>query len=235
MSYEWAVGGLLVGFAALVVMCYFVGMNPLVAAVYLVIYLIFATTITRLRAEAGPAWVMGPDMNPMDCVIQPVGSGFVGTQNLVALAYFSWFSMEMRCCPMPVQIEAMKMTSTNRLRQRSVMIVMLLAIVVGIAIGFWACLGVWYKFGADTAKVEGWRTWMGRAPFERISGYVQNPTRPDVSGVVAVAFGVGVTFLLSYLRTKFIWFPFHPAGYVLANTGTMYWLWCPSSSRGYAK
>jgi len=40
-------------------------------------------------------------------------------------------------------------------------------------------------------------------------------------------FGVVVVFFLSAMRTRFIWFPFHPAGYVLANTGTMYWLWCP--------
>jgi hypothetical protein len=32
---------------------------------------------------------------------------------------------------------------------------------------------------------------------------------------------------LSLMRVRFVWFPFHPAGYVLANTSTMYWLWCP--------
>ena len=40
-------------------------------------------------------------------------------------------------------------------------------------------------------------------------------------------FGGCFTFFLSVMRTKFFWFPFHPVGYVLANTGTLYWLWCP--------
>jgi hypothetical protein len=37
----------------------------------------------------------------------------------------------------------------------------------------------------------------------------------------------GSTFVLSLLGSRFVWFPLHPAGYVPANTGTMYWLWCP--------
>ncbi len=128
---------------------------------------------------------------------------------------------------MPATVEAMKMAHSTRVRQRLMTVVLLAAIVAGIAVGFWACLAVWYKFGAGTAKVEPWRTHMGRVPFDRITGYIRNPMRADVPGVIAMSFGAGVTFLLSLLRSRFVWFPFHPAGYVLANTGTLYWLWCP--------
>lgn len=227
MSYKAAVAGLALGFVAMVAFCTAVGVSPLVAAAYLAVYLVFATTITRLRAEAGPAWVMGPDMDAASTVIQPIGSGAFGSQSLIALAYFNWFSIEMRCCPMPVQVESMKMAQAARLRQRMMTVVLLAAIVIGIAAGFWACLAVWYKFGAGTAKVEPWRTYMGRAPFDRMTNYINNPTRTDVAGILAMIFGASFTFLLSYMRSRFIWFPFHPAGYVLANTGTMYWLWCP--------
>jgi len=227
LSYGTAVIGLIAGFIIMVAMCMAVGVSPLVAAAYLGIYLIFATTITRLRAEAGPAWVMGPDLNALDSVIQPVGSGAFSHRNLIALAFFHWFSIEMRCCPMAVQSESMKMAQATRTRQRAIAFVLLAAIVLGIAIGFWACLAVWYKYGAGTAKVESWRTSMGKGCFDRVTNYIKNPTRTDIAGIMAIIFGMCVVFFLSFMRTKFIWFPFHPAGYVLANTGTMYWLWCP--------
>lgn len=227
MSYSTAVGGLMLGFTALVVFCFLAGMSPLVATAYLALYLIFSTAITRMRAEAGPAWTMGPDMNALDTIVQPVGSGVFNRQNLVALAFFNWFSIELRCCPMPVQAEAMKLAQAAKLRQKAITVLMLAAIVLGIAIGFWACLAVWYKFGAGTAKVEPWRTGMGIAPFNKISDYMLTPTKPDIPGVMAIGLGAIFTFFLSYMRSAFIWFPFHPAGYVLANTGTMYWLWCP--------
>jgi hypothetical protein len=227
MSYTMAVGCLAVGLLVMVAFCYYVGMSPLVAIAYLGLYLLFSTTISRFRAEAGPAWTMGPDMNALETVIQPIGSSAFSKRNLIALAYFNWFSIEMRCCPMPTSIEGMKIAQTARIRQPVIMLLMIAAIVVGIAVGFWACLKVWYQFGAASAKVEPWRTFMGRAPFERVTYYMNNPTRPDLAGTIAILFGAGFAFVLSLLRTKFVWFPFHPVGYVLANTGTLYWLWCP--------
>lgn len=227
MRYRTAVVGLVIGFAAMVAFTSYVGMSPMVAIGYLGLYLIFATTITRLRAEAGPAWTMGPYQDAVTTFIQPFGSGALGVRNLIALGYFNWFSIEMRCCPMPVTLEAMKMSQASRMRQQAMTLLMLAAIVAGIAVGFWACLSVWYDFGAGSAKVEPWRTNMGRVPFDRVSNLLANPTRPDTPGVLAMLFGAAVTIFLSLMRSRFIWFPFHPAGYVLANTGTMYWLWCP--------
>lgn len=227
MGYETAVIGLMLGFLAMMAFCFYVGMSPWLSLVYLGLYLIFSTTIARLRAEAGPAWTMGPSINAMDSIVQSIGAGKFGTQNMVALAYFNWFSLEMRCCPMPAHIEAMKMAQSARIRQRAMTLVMICAIVVGVAVGFWACLAVWYKFGAGTAMVEPWRTNMGRVPFERITNYMANPNMPDVPGMMAMGFGTLMTFFLSAMRSKFIWFPFHPAGYVLGNTQTMNWLWCP--------
>lgn len=227
MTYKLAVYGLMAGFAVMALGCVMVGMSPMVAVGYLGLYMVFATTISRLRAEAGPAWVMGPGWDAMDSLVRPIGSSAFSHGNLAALAYFHWFSIEMRCCPMPVQAEAMKMAQANRARQKIMTVIVLAAIVAGIAIGFWACLAVWYKFGAGSAKVEPWRTGMGRAPFDRITGFIVNPTRPDMQGMAAIVFGILFTFLLSLMRSRFFWFPFHPAGYVLANTGTMYWLWCP--------
>jgi hypothetical protein len=227
MSYKLAVYGLMAGFAVMVGFCVWVGVSPLVAAGYLGLYMVFATAISRLRAEAGPAWVMGPGWDAMDSLVRPIGSSLFSQGNLVGLAYFHWFSIEMRCCPMPVQAEAMKMAQVKQIRQRVMTVVVIIAIVVGIAVGFWACLAVWYKFGAGSAKVEMWRTNMGKAPFDRITGYIANPRGADIPGTMAIIFGLGFTFLLSLMRSRFVWFPFHPAGYVLANTGTMYWLWCP--------
>lgn len=227
LSYRTAGIGICVSFVGMLALCYYVGLSPLVAAAYLGLYLIYSTTITRLRAEAGPAWTMGPSLNAMDGLIQGIGPAKLGAQNLIPLAYLNWFSIEMRCCPMPAQIEAMRIAQAAKLRQRTMTVVLLLAIVAGTAVGFWACLAVWYSFGAGTAVVEPWRTAMGKVPFDRATNYLLNPRPPDVAGIAAIGFGAAVTFVLSLLRSRFVWFPFHPAGYVLANTSTLDWLWCP--------
>ncbi|MFQ3550104.1 MAG: DUF6785 family protein [Armatimonadota bacterium] len=227
LSYKTAINGLIISFAVMLILCSLTGVSMAFAFAYLAIYLIFSLAITRMRAEAGPAWTMGPDNNALNTIIQPIGSSFFSKQSLISIAYFTWFSIEMRCNPMPTTAETMKMADVVRIKQRKLMFLLLLAIVAGIGIGFWACLSVYYTYGAGTAKVEPWRTYMGAAPFYIITNNLNNPTISDINGFLAMVFGACFTFLLTYIRTKLVWFPIHPAGYVLAGSGTLYWLWCP--------
>jgi hypothetical protein len=213
---------LLVGFAFLLAFTTIAGMSIAVAFIYLAIYLIYSITITRMRAEVGPAWTMGPDLTARDSIVNSVGSASFSARNLTMLSYLNWFSTELRCDPMPSQLEAFKITQASRNNQRLMMVLM-----VGIMAGFWACLKVWYTFGASTAKVEPWRTHMGRIPFDRAAANLFQRQGPDWAGIQAIIFGGLVVVGLTAMRMRFIWFPFHPAGYVLANTGTMYWLWMP--------
>lgn len=227
MSYRGALAGLLAGFAVMSACCVLVGVPVIYAAAYLALYLLFATSITRLRAVAGPPWTEEPDVNALDTLIRPLGAGMFSAQAMIALSYFNWFSIEMRCCPMPQSMEAMKMADTLRLRQRALTVLMLLAIVVGIGVGFWACLAVWYSYGAASAKVESWRTVMGRLPFDRATGYLQGSGAADVAGTIAMGFGAVVVLALGAIRSRFVGFPLHPAGYLLGNTASMIWLWMP--------
>ncbi|MCA1595572.1 MAG: hypothetical protein LC772_03990, partial [Chloroflexi bacterium] len=216
-----------IGTAVLVGFCWVCGLSPLLAFAYIAVYLIFATAITRMRAEAGPPWNMGPDTNARDVVVHSIGTQSFGTKNLSVLAYFEWFSIEMRCVAMPGQLESMKMGEAAHLRQRLLTLVMVGAIIVGIAASFWACLLVWYHFGAGTAKVEPWRTSQGMQPFSIARSSIDNPRPADIFGMGGMAAGALVVLFFTFMRTRFLWWPFNPVGYALANTGTMYWLWMP--------
>lgn len=119
------------------------------------------------------------------------------------------------------------MASAARIRQRSLGVLMLVAVVVGIAVGFWACLSVWYTYGAATGKVEPWRTTMGRLPFDRATAYLHGSGAADIPGAIATAFGAFVVVGLGALRNHFVGLPLHPAGYLLGNTASMIWLWMP--------
>jgi hypothetical protein len=143
------------------------------------------------------------------------------------MSYFRWFSSEMRCTPSPTHIEAFRLAEGGGLKPRNVSKVMMLAMLVGTLAGFYFCLQVWYHFGAGSAKVEGWRTGMGMVGFRESEGMLNNP--PIFNPMALAWFGVGAAFtvFLSMMRIRFVWFPFHPIGYALGNTGTMYWLWMP--------
>jgi hypothetical protein len=52
-----------------------------------------------------------------------------------------------------------------------------------------------------------------------------HPTDPDVPAAAFMGFGAVVGFALMALRMRFIWWPFHTLGYILASSWAMYNLW----------
>ena len=89
-------------------------------------------------------------------------------------------------------------------------------------------LSIYYQYGAATGNVNNWRTNVGSTPFNLLSDWIKNPTPFDFNRVYGVLAGMGITGFLMVMRTRFLWWPFHPVGYVIAETQTMYWLWCPT-------
>jgi hypothetical protein len=53
------------------------------------------------------------------------------------------------------------------------------------------------------------------------------PSAPDLMGLGFFGFGAVFTILLMAIRSRFIWFPFHPLGYALAPGWTMNLIWFP--------
>ncbi len=227
MSYRAACIGLLVGFAAMMGFGLVFKISPIVFGVYLIIYLAFSLTIARLRAEAGPAWTMGPMLSAVNVTHNTLGTINISTQDMHKMAMFTWFSVEMRCCPMPVSAEAIKMQHRPGKGRSILSGMIMLASAVGIITGFIALLTVYYQTGAASSKVDVWRTAMGLNPYQTASAAALNPKNPDWSQIGAAGFGTLVTIGLSAARTAFVWWPLHPAGYVLGNTSTMDWLWLP--------
>jgi hypothetical protein len=101
-----------------------------------------------------------------------------------------------------------------------------LAVVAGIAISFAIALTIWYAYGAG-ARTDSWRTYMGRQPFDQLADALKTPVKPDVPGSLAIGAGFCITALLMLLRTRYLWWVFHPVGYAMANTPTMNQVWLP--------
>ena len=229
IPYRLAVFGFLIGFAMLWVFGLFGGMRWWVPGVLFTLYFLFAVTFTRIRAEAGLPWGYGPYVSPHGLMLDVAGRGHYDLHSLTGLAYFRWFDMDYRCMAMPHQLEAMKiatMTAPRRMDPRHLYLVILWATLIGILSSWWALLSIYYQHGAATGNVNGWRTSVGSDSFNALADWIKNKPPFEMGRVYGVLTGMGVTALLMAMRTRFLWWPFHPVGYVLAETSTMGWLWC---------
>ena len=55
--------------------------------------------------------------------------------------------------------------------------------------------------------------------------WLTSPTQADWPGFFWAVGGGAFTLLLMSLRARFLWWPFHPIGYVVANTGFPFSFW----------
>ncbi|MBC8233402.1 hypothetical protein H8E77_27960 [bacterium] len=222
MSYRVTVVLMLLGIGFLLGFCVYAGMSLWVAVVFFLIYYMLDTAITRMRAEMGvPVHDMhngGPDqlLPPM------VGTRNLGSRNLTIMTMFWFFNRAHYTDIMPHQLEGFKMAERTGTSNKRLLIAMVVAILISIFATFWAFLHNTYHVGM-AGRIE----WFGWEPLNRLSSWLHNPSGPEAS--TPIFLGIGLTFVmfLAFMRTRFLWWPFHPAGYAVSNSWGMATVWFP--------
>ena len=233
LSYRTAVFGLLGSFIGLVLFMVWGGLPWYLGALFFLLYLALITACTRLRAEAGPMLGYGPDMNPHQMMIDLPGSQSWNIQTLTPMAYLQWFDSDYRTVAMPPQMEALKIADSvgDSLRGHVRMMArwMIVAAVLAVVSAFVEVLAIYYHYGAVSGIGDNdWRVTNGQIPFSLTRSWLDSPQPANPARLEWIGVGFVLTLLLSRARTVLVWWPFHPAGFALAQAGAaMQWVWFP--------
>jgi hypothetical protein len=221
-GYRWAVFGLIGGLIFLIIFSYQGGMAVWTAAVYFLVYFLFAISISRIRAEVGPPTHEMFDVNPRHFLVDAVGTRRISRGGLAMMSLYFAFNRGYRAHPMPHTLEGFKLAEEARMEQNRLVSIMLLATVIGVLSAFWAYLAEAHRYGfINTEDPE-----IGSGGFESLKNWLHNPTKTDVPAVAFMCVGFFITGIFWWLRRRFIFWPFHPAGYAVASsTWTFGWLW----------
>ena len=66
----------------------------------------------------------------------------------------------------------------------------------------------------------------GWGTYNRLAGWLQFPRPMDIYGSAVIGLSFVFTMFLGIMRLRFIWWPFHPVGYVIGiNGGTLDQFW----------
>lgn len=222
-QYRGAFIGLGVSTALLAAYSERIGLTPWVALLFFGLYFLLALTITRVRAELGTPHEIYY-VNPRLVLVTLFGSQAIGTQSLTALSVMYWFNRGYRCHPMPNQLEAMRMGETARIRQSSILWVLLIAFVWSGLVVYWANLHVTFAEGA-VAKAAGFKRWVGAESYDKLHDWLSTPAKVNATQLLYIAGGFLIVIFLRVMRGNFLWWPFHPAGYALAVSYAMDYFW----------
>jgi hypothetical protein len=202
------------------------GMSWGFSAFYWITWLGFSTALARMRAEFGPPchdlYGAGPDR----IVLTWLGSAALAPRDLTSMAVFYWLAREApRSLPQPHQLEGLYLAG-GRLPTRRIVPDMLVAGLLSAATTFWVVLHYGYALGSES-RFGGPAPWFATEGFQRLDNLLLQPTRPDFGGKCAMTGAFFASLAALWLRSRVLWFGFHPAGYAISSWWAINLLWCP--------
>lgn len=219
--------GFILGFGFLAAFAISGGMRFATAFSLLLLSLLYMAAATRLRAEIGNAWLFGPQVDPNTIVTTTLGTAALKPRELTVMAFLrNITTFDLRCLPMPHQLDAVKFARSVGLPLRRIHWSLVLGSLLAAPFAFASVVKVLYQLGA-AAKADAWRVYMGRQPFNQLEGYLRQPLNPDWREIAAIGVGFAFTVGLTALRAHLLSLPLHPFGYAIANTETMNKTWLP--------
>lgn len=219
--------GFLLGFGFLMAFAMAGGMRFVTALSLLSLSLLYMAAATRLRAEIGNAWLFGPQVDPNTIVTTTLGTTALKPRELTVMAFLrNITTFDLRCLPMPHQLDAVKFARVLGLPLRRLHWALVLGSALAAPFAFVSVVKLLYQLGA-AAKADAWRIYMGRQPFHQLEGYLRQPLSPDWREIAAIGVGFAFTVGLTALRAHLLSLPLHPFGYAIANTETMNKTWLP--------
>jgi len=225
LRYRWAALGAVCGFLGCVWFAARGGMSPWIATAYFGLYLCLSLAFTRARGEMGvPAHDLhasGPDA----MLVSTFGSRSFSAGTLTMFSLFWWLTRAHRSHPMPHELEALELGRRGGARPTATLVAILLAIVAGAIAGLLGELYLGHKHGL--ALVQSDSAYFGREAWSQLDARLSTPSAPDPRAGVAIGVGAAATLLLLWLRTVFLWWPFHPLGYAVSSSLSGHLLWMP--------
>lgn len=225
LAYPVAIWGLLIAAVFFIVGAKFLLFAPVTASVSLLLSFIgCALAIARIRSEAG---------FPIDRYGGPMYEeymGLLGSQPAAGTAFYFMRTMY------PLQLgsfltigalfsEQYRMSEAAGLKRRHVTLSLLLALVVSSVAAFVFGLPVIYKLGGFNAASD-LQTNAGFGGDVLANMHTLN-FQSNLQPVKNYLIGVCIVLLLGYIRSKFVWWPFHPIGFAFSTSTLVFSWWGP--------
>ncbi|MCX7598332.1 MAG: hypothetical protein N2512_05630 [Armatimonadetes bacterium] len=223
MSHRAAFVAIVAGGAFLLWFAIRAGMSAPVAVVFFAFAMVLHTAITRMRAELGPpAHEMAGGMNSAVLLRDLVGTKALGPANISIFPLFWWLTGRgYRTTPMPVQLEGLKMGEESGAEPQRLAVAMAIAFALGAFLTCWFFAHLTYMRGNNPMIGHNIGQW------DMMASWLQYPQPVNVPGIIFMFVGAGLVAAMTWMRTRFLWFPLHPAGYALGmNFGVEYFWTC---------
>lgn len=221
--------GFLICFFGLVAWGTFAGINIAVALTFFAIFLLTSLVLTRLVIEGGFLFPQPPFL-ALQVMTTSIFGNTLGAANLTKLSFLQpMMLVDMRTSVLPAFLHTMKFAEIlglDRKHLRRLLLSVVVALVLTVVVTVITSLQVLYSQGG----LAGY-TWFSRSAaestFNSTAGVIKTAPGLQPSSWGWIALGAVLVWLMVVGRSRFLWFPLHPLGYLVAPTYPVTRLWFP--------
>jgi hypothetical protein len=228
---RFAVAGLAIGIALMVGWLALAGMRLQIALLLVALMLGYFVIFARIRGEAGLSMgvILWPKMMD-EVMVTLLGSGGMTGGDLTVLYSTRWLYFGPTTGGvMACQLETFKIAGDAGARGPAAGRLLLWAALLTIPIAFAWTLHAYYDRGFLMMPIgHRSRSMVGSQvywSYANLKESLDNPTGTSWPGVAAMGAGGSVALALAWLRSRFLWWPLHPIGYMAANSWGMHLNW----------
>ena len=225
MSYRFAFWGMIGGIIFLSIFSNRAGMSLYIAPLFFIIYYMLSTAMARVRAELGFIVQDMGGMAPPNILITWFGTRRLGPSTLTVFALYKFFNRHSRSNAMPHQLEAFKLAERTGIDNKRLFLAILLATLVGGVVTTLVLLTQYYDHGAASGYFGPWALGLADSAYSPLQNWLGYPTTTNFTYIAFMGVGFAFTILLMLIRSRFIWWAFHPLGYALSSSWGMFNIW----------
>jgi hypothetical protein len=229
LSYPRAFWGFVLSFAFMVAATCLSGVRFDIALALWVSYLVLAIGLSRLVVEAGMLLIINQSA-PLGTIARLFagGNNWLSVQNgLVPASLFqSGIVYHMRGMIMPSFLHSFKLAQDRKIAARPLGLLLAGVITISVLVSWWTTI----KLGYENGGLQLGHKWFTQGGSIKAPLFVDALTKGSSSSVGAnwfwLSFGALLTYGLMLARSRFLWFPLHPIGYLvcLVFPAEMFWM-----------
>ena len=225
-SFRTAFFGMILGLLFMSLWLWVSGLPYFAIPLFLFGAFVIFLSLTRIVAEGGVGFCR-PQCNPQPFVAFGIGSKLLGPQGLTALELTQTWISDIRTIVMTSVLHGFKMADSVNLKKNKIMQGAFIAVVISFVVSYFTIIRTGYAIGALNAQ-KTWFFHVGPVLVGRgIAAKLQNPIGRDIiiPRWTFTGLGAGFTFLLIFMRYRFLWWPVHYLGFPISDSWMMGQSW----------
>ncbi len=228
LPYPVAFWGFVLSFCFMLAWSWAAGMALSLALAQWASYLVIAIVVSRVVAAGGLIFVHHTWM-PLGVMGQLVGTGpgtWLSPANGIASAAVleAGFIQDYRASLLPSFVQSFKLAHDRGINARALITLIFGVIIVSMLIGLQMNVRLGYENSG--LSLQGWLRTSGPQTAGN-NAHIFSQSAPDVSWTNWLWLGLGGLIIggITLARSRFLWFPLHPLGYLMCQTYPIHTLW----------